>query len=47
MTLHTADIKDHPPVPVDNFPEYHARLAANDAEDLEDEYSVRGGKERV
>ena len=32
--------QDHPPIPVDNYPEYYARISANDEDDLEEEYSV-------
>ena len=31
-------------MPVDNYTEYYARLAANDSEDLEEEYQVRVGR---
>lgn len=29
-------------MPVDNFTEHFARMSANDGDDLEDEYGVRG-----
>ena len=32
--------ESHPPVPVDNFTEYFARMKANDGDDLDEEYVV-------
>ena len=29
-------------MPVDNFTEYYARMKANDGDDLDEEYQVRG-----
>ena len=36
----TAGDGSHPPVQVDNFTEYFARMTANEGDDLEEEYQV-------
>lgn len=36
----TAGDGSHPPVQVDNFTEYFARITANEGDDLEEEYQV-------